>query len=429
MRVVLSSIGPGPYKEIEYYWAPSGEQPIACKTGLFPLAVDHFFRPERFLLAATAEACSGDACRRIGEVVGDRFTLVEIPDGKNEMELWCVFEILSEAVPAGAEVILDVTHGFRSLPLLFYGVLTYLGVSRSVRVERIVYGAYDAREKGTDGVTRAPVFDLTVLADLQEWVHAVDAFRVRSDAERLVELLEKAHRRPWLTRESEDSAVPHRLQRMARCLRDFSRALRLTRALDALEQAAKVRTLACQVEQEAAVWAKPFSHILASVAAEIDSLAMDKPSDLGVEALRRQLALVKHYVAKDLIVQAVLLSREWLVNWLAWRCGDSDWLDLERRRRLEYAASRAARKWRGQPEPEDETEKTTKCAPALPDWYKALPEAQEAAELWGDLICARNDIAHCGMNTGPKPSDALSETARRLLGRLERLLERSTSIA
>lgn len=429
MRVVLSSIGRGPYKEVEYCWAPPREQPITYRTALFPLAVDRFFRPGRFLLAATPKACASDACRKIGEAVGDRFTLVEIPDGKSEMELWGVFEILSKAVPAGAEVVLDVTHGFRSLPLLFYGVLTYLGTSSSVRVERVVYGAHDAGETGPDGVTRAPVFDITVLADLQEWVHAVDAFRVRSDAQRLVELLEKAHRRPWLARESEDSAVPRRLQKMAGCLRDFSRSLRLMRALDALEQAERARTLARQVEQEAAVWAKPFSHILTSVAAEVDSLAMDKPSDLGVEALTRQLALVKHYVAKDLIVQGVLLSREWLVNWLAWRCGEADWLDLQGRRRLECALSRAARRLRGQVEPEDETEKAAECASAPPDWFEALPEAQEAAELWGDLTSARNDIAHCGMNTGPKPARALSETAERLLDRLEGLLGRSTSVA
>ncbi|MEW6229312.1 MAG: TM1812 family CRISPR-associated protein, partial [Bacillota bacterium] len=280
---------------------------------------------------------------------------------------------------------------------------------------------------GPDGVTRAPVFDITVLADLQEWVHAVDAFRVRSDAQRLVELLEKAHRRPWLARESGDSAVPRRLQKMAGCLRDFSRSLRLMRALDALEQAERARTLARQVEQEAAVWAKPFSHILTSVAAEVDSLAMDKPSDLEVEALTRQLALVKHYVAKDLIVQGVLLSREWLVNWLAWRCGEADWLDLQGRRRLECALSRAARRLRGQVEPEDETERTAERGPAPPDWFEALPEAQEAAELWDDLTSARNDIAHCGMNTGPKPAHALGETAKRLLGRMEGLLESSTS--
>ncbi len=427
MRVVLSSIGPGPYKEVEYCWAPPGEQPTAYRTALFPLAVDHFFRPERLLLAATPKACAGDACRKIEEAVGDRLILVKIPEGKTEKELWDVFEILSKAVPPDAEVILDVTHGFRSLPLLFYGVLTYLGRSSGVHLERIVYGAYDAGETGPDGVTRAPVFDITVLADLQEWLHAVDAFIDRSDAKRLVELLERAHRRPWLARESEDSAVPHKLQNMAGCLREFSRSLRLMRALDALQQAAKARTLARQVEQEAAVWAKPFSHILASVAAEIDSLAMDKPSDLGVEALRRQLALVKHYVAKDLIVQAVLLGREWLVNWLAWRSGETSWLDLQGRRRLECALSRAARGLRGQAEPEDETEKTEKCAPEPPDWYKAVPEAQEAAELWDDLASARNDVAHCGMNRRPKSARALSETTDRLLGRLERLLDKRTS--
>ncbi len=429
MRVALSSIGLGSYDEVEYFWTPPGEQPIAYRTTLFPLAVDYFFRPERFLLAVTPKACAGDACRRIGEAIGDRLSLVRIPDGKTEEELWDVFERLCAAVPHEAQVTLDVTHGFRSLPLLFYGVLAYLGRSSGVHLERIVYGAFDARETGPDGVTRAPVFDITVLADLQEWLHAVDAFQVRSDAERLAGLLQRAHRRPWLARASDDSPVPRRLQKMAGNLREFSRSLRLTRALDALEQAAKVQELVREVEDEAATWAKPFSHILASVASEIECIAMDKPRALSVEALRRQLALVRHYVTKDLTVQAVLLAREWLVNWLAWRCGETNWLDRDRRRRLEGALWSASRRHKQADPMDDEPEEMAKCPPEPPDWYTALPGMEEAAGLWEDLILVRNDVAHCGMNSGPKSARALSETAGRLLDCLERLLERSTSVA
>jgi hypothetical protein len=63
----------------------------------------------------------------------------------------------------------------------------------------------------------------------------------------------------------------------------------------------------------------------------------------------------------------------------------------------------------------------------LPSWYKALPEAREAAaELWGRLTDLRNDVAHCAMNDSPAPADSINERAKQLVQRLERLLTGSS---
>jgi CRISPR-associated DxTHG motif protein len=407
MLVALSTIGPTDYKEIEYSWASGGQEPRTCRTALFPLAVVDFFQPEELLLMVTPEACNHKNCHKIRQNLGGRLQLVDIPPGRTEDELWEIFDKVSEAVPEGAEVILDVTHAFRSLPLLIFGVITYLRRTKGVRLERIVYGAYEARETGPDGVPRAPVFDLTVLADLQEWLQAVDAFTVRSDAEKLADLLEEAHRRPWLARVP---GAPRRLQGIGEHLKKFSRSLRLLRPLDALEAAAKAQKLAQEVEQEAARWAKPFGHVLSRFTKELQPLAADGDvCTLDEEALRRQLALIKHYVEKDLIVQAVLLGREWLVNWLAWQRKEKEWRSRKVREELERTLGSAAQGLRG--------EKVT-----LPSWYKALPEAREAAKLWGRLTDLRNDVAHCAMNDSPAPADSINKRAKQLVQRLERLL-------
>jgi hypothetical protein len=259
-------------------------------------------------------------------------------------------------------------------------------------------------------VPRAPVFDLTVLADLQEWLQAVDAFTVRSDAEKLADLLEEAHRRPWLAGEREAKELPRRLQDMSRWLGTFSRSLRLLRPLDALEAAAEAQKLAHEVKQEAARWAKPFGHVLSRFTEELQPLAADGDvRTLDKKALDRQLALIKHYVEKDLIVQAVLLGREWLVNWLAWQRKDEKWRSRKVREELERTLGSAVQGLRG--------EKVT-----LPSWYKALPEAREAAELWGRLTDLRNDVAHCAMNDSPAPADSINERTKQLVQRLERLL-------
>lgn len=410
MLVALSTIGPTTYKEIEYCWAPRGQEPQTYRTALFPLAVDAFFRPEKLLLMVTPEARTHENRCYIERVLGPRLQLVPIPPGRTEEELWQIFDIVSDAVPEGAEVILDVTHAFRSLPFVIFGVVNYLRRIKRIPLQRIVYGAYEAKETGPDGVQRAPVFDLTMLVDLHEWLQAVEAFTVRSEGQKLADLLAEAHRRPWLSGERGEVELPRQLQRMAGCIKEFSQSVRLLRPLEALEAAARAQTLIRHVEQEAARWAKPFRHILSRLTDELSPLATGDARALDEEGLRRQLSLIKHYVQKDLIVQAVLLGREWLVNWLAWRAGNKPWLNRDTRQELERVLGLAGRRLQ-----EGDTE-------ALPSWYDALPEAGAVADLWRWLTNLRNDVAHCAMNDHPAPCSSIRERAEELVQRLSKLL-------
>ncbi|NPV30703.1 MAG: TIGR02221 family CRISPR-associated protein [Firmicutes bacterium] len=412
MLIVLSTIGPTTYKEIEYCWAPHGQEPRTYRTALFPLAVNVLFQPEKFLLMVTPEAQAHENYHEMERTLGERLQPVPIPLGRTEEELWQIFDIVSDAVPEGAGVIFDVTHAFRSLPFVIFGVINYLRRTRGIRLERIIYGAYEARETGPDGVSRAPVFDLTMLVDLHEWLQAVEAFTVRSEGERLADLLAEAHRRPWLSGERGEGELPRQLQRMARCIKEFSQSVRLLRPLEALDAAARAQTLARQVEQEAARWAKPFRHVLSRLTDELSPLTADDARALDEEGLRCQLSLIRHYIEKDLIVQAVLMEREWLVNWLAWRAGFGKWLNRMVREELERALGLAVQSLK--------KDKVTEAS--VPSWYDLLPEAREVTELWEQLTNLRNDVAHCAMNDCPASPESVIGRAKQMVQELEQLL-------
>jgi CRISPR-associated DxTHG motif protein len=433
MLIALSTIGLGKYDEIEYIWTPPGRDPLVYRTALFPLAVDAFFKPDKHLLIATPEAYRHENCLGIQEELKERLQLVQIPLGRTEEELWQIFDIVSDAVPEGAEIILDVTHAFRSLPFVIFGVINYLRRTKGIRLERIVYGAYDAKETGPDGMWRAPVFDLTMLVDLHEWLQAVEAFTVRSEGQKLADLLAEAHRRPWLSGERGEDELPRQLQRMAGCIKEFSQSVRLLRPLEALEAAARAQTLARQVEQEAARWAKPFRHVLSRLTDELSPLVTGDARTLDEEGLRHQLSLIKHYVEKDLVVQAVLLCREWLVNWLAWRVREQKWLDRNvREGKLAFTLNRvmphravvtrnAANSHTAQ-SAENVSDGDIQGRTGVPPWFDALPEAHEAAELWSEVTNLRNDVAHCAMNDCPASPSSIRKRAEELVQRLSKLL-------
>ncbi len=111
------------------------------------------------------------------------YTMLSIPEGQNEKEIMDIFMILMDALEAGDQVYLDITHSFRSLPLLQTVILNYAKVLKDIRVERIVYGAFETlgpvKEVEQKPVEQrvAPVFDLTPYDALLDWARAVDIFQ------------------------------------------------------------------------------------------------------------------------------------------------------------------------------------------------------------------------------------------------------------
>lgn len=112
------------------------------------------------------------------QVLGDKSRVLLIPYGLDKQEHYDIFQVLTEAfksLPDGEEVYLDVTHGFRSLPLFSLTSLLYLQdvLQTSVRLEKIYYGMLEASGE-FDGKT--PVVDLSLVFEIQNWIKAAYAF-------------------------------------------------------------------------------------------------------------------------------------------------------------------------------------------------------------------------------------------------------------
>ena len=116
--------------------------------------------------------------------------ITNIPDGNNEEQLFkifnTVFEKIFKDIKEGdeTELYFDVTHSFRSLPMLALVMANYVKFLRNVKVKSITYGNYEARTKvGTKEIQtksglikrdkyEAPIIDLTPLSQIQDWTFA-----------------------------------------------------------------------------------------------------------------------------------------------------------------------------------------------------------------------------------------------------------------
>ncbi len=399
---VLTFLGIGRYEPVTYVWQDErGEH--SCATHLFPEAVARIFEPEKVLVFVTPQAKAHEHFQTLAQQLGDLLQPVDIPEGKSEAELWEIFDCVVTSVEKGDTVLLDITHAFRSIPMIVFAVAAYLRRTKGVKIERIVYGAYEARDENN----RARVFDLTPLLDLLDWLSGAEFFLQRSDATLLAERLRTVHQQAWKAQASDD--LPRRLQSVATKLRSLSQALHLARPCDVMRNAYELLPMLQETASEAQRWAKPFAVILEQVRSEVAKFAHDAPDRLDRENLRRQLTLIEHFVEKGLLVQAILLAREWVVSWVALQKGDGDWLDENyREQQIEHALGASA---------------AQKHKPVeVPEWLDSLPKSGEVAKLWDWFTQLRNDVAHCGMRKDAAGISSIKQRAKEITERLKALM-------
>ena len=97
---------------------------------------------------------------------------INIPDGKNEHEIWDIFEIIFDSLENDDELYFDLTHGFRYLPMLVLVLGNYAKTLKNIKVHHISYGNFEARNSENE----APIIKLNTLSTLQDWSSASNVY-------------------------------------------------------------------------------------------------------------------------------------------------------------------------------------------------------------------------------------------------------------
>lgn len=129
-----------------------------------------------------------DSLNSILKNLGLRCTVegVSIPDGQNEMEMWDIFSTIFGLLKDGDELYFDLTHGFRTLPMLLLVLGNYAKFLKNTRIAYMSYGNWEARENDV-----APIIDLLPLVALQDWTTAASSFRETGRVEILCSFLKE----------------------------------------------------------------------------------------------------------------------------------------------------------------------------------------------------------------------------------------------
>lgn len=126
--------------------------------------------------------------QRLTHKLGIPVQCLLIPYARDETEQAAILTDLACHLHAGEEVILDVTHGFRHLPMLALVAARYLQRVRGVQIREVYYGALEM----TDSVTeRTPVLRLSTMLRMLDWVDALAVYEASGNYGIFAPLLEQ----------------------------------------------------------------------------------------------------------------------------------------------------------------------------------------------------------------------------------------------
>ncbi len=218
-KVLISTLGRGQKENGKYdykegvYFLPDGRE---VRTKLVSKALIDYIKPDEIYILGTRESLWDLADELIGS-----YRKVLIPYGINKEEFWEMFRIINKEVDvSGKDIYLDITHGFRTIPLLVSTVVNLFSKVKGARVKGLFYGIFEAKdEKG-----RIPVVDLLPILELNEWIEGFTLFKNYGDGDFLAELIEEklSGLKPEFRREAGD------LKKLSKLLRKYSQAVGFT---------------------------------------------------------------------------------------------------------------------------------------------------------------------------------------------------------
>ncbi|NLY77780.1 MAG: TIGR02221 family CRISPR-associated protein [Tissierellia bacterium] len=181
-RKFLSFLGTTDYQACTYKYGPSEDLKWFTKyiqEALLRIFCSDWTKEDTAVIFVTDKAeklnwyNEDDENRRLKTIMEElniNVKAVSIPEGKTEDEIWQIFHIVTNEIEDDDEVIFDITHSFRSIPMLALVVLNYAKVVKNAKLLGIYYGAFEPNNDS------AVIFDLTPLNDILEWSQAVHVF-------------------------------------------------------------------------------------------------------------------------------------------------------------------------------------------------------------------------------------------------------------
>jgi len=344
-----------------------------------------------------------------------------IPDGHNEDELWEIFNIILDELEEGDEVILDITHSLRYLPMLTFIVINYARLVKGCNLKAIYYGAFDVlgpayqvRELPLKE-RNAPIFDLTSFISLFDWTMAIDRYVGTGDAS-LVKKLTSTET-GLINREIQDLAEPgsdkalifrdpNALRALAKSMDNFSNVVATCRGPELMDAITSLKEdIDIVVENASHEKIKPMAPLMEMIESRFKSFSYDDEYANLIETAR-------WCYENKMYQQGFTILHEGLIGYICEKW-EFDKMDKEERKKVtSYIHNKDKdsdiRNYKG--------------------LGLSLKDEERLFKLIYDITGSRNDINHAGWGGNTTRINVLQNNLKYFIHRAETILVNKSNI-
>lgn len=341
---------------------------------------------------------------------------IDFKNGSTEEEIMENFLTIVKNLKEDDEVVFDITHSFRSLPMLTLVALIYAGTLKNIKTTGIYYGAFEVlgypkyvKENIPVEKRIAPIFDLTPYAHLIEWTFAVDEFLKYGMVERLHELI-KDKVNPILKETKGKDQKARAVRDLAQTLKNLVMNIYTCRCTK-IEEIRLEKIFSNLSEGD---FMPPFVPLAQKVRDKIQPFASEDPWQKG-------LAAVEWCIEHNLIQQGYTILEEAAISEVGRIMGieniseDKDERGFVSSLLSVTAQKKPPEKWSGILSERKEEAKR---------WQKIGGDAfSELAKEFNNLANIRNDINHCGCREEPINPNELKKKLSQLYKNIKERME------
>ena len=340
------------------------------------------------------------------------FEGVSIPDGKDETEMWKIFETTYRLLNDGDELYFELTHSFRYLPMLMLVLGNYAKFVKKASVCSITYGNYEARNVSTN---EAPIVNLLPLSSLQDWTFATADFLKNGYADRLVELANRGLN-PLMRFDETRTDDTKRLKSFVNNLKSFSLDIQTCRGLNIIE-ASTIKMIKADINSLNKIVIPQLKPVLQQVSESVASF-----DDSG--SVMNALKAAQWCFNNQLYQQATTFLEEGIIGYFCLRHD----IDINDNNKRDLVTSAFSIKGQGIPEEKWRVKD---------DWKQLLCEIVNDELLsdsgivntFNSIAQLRNDYNHCGMRKSVLKPNTIKDNISSYLHSINLLLTPSNNIA
>ncbi len=335
-KIFISFLGTNKYIPCNYYFMDKNKNYVKNVEFIQEALIEIFFKQKYdnslflfFLTKKAKEVNWNNLETRIKNKVSNFFQIkpIDIPDGKSEKEIWEIFEKVYENIPEKSSIIFDITHAFRSIPMLAISLLNYAKVLKNIKVEGIYYGAVETlgTRKEIENMPlnqrNAPIFELTQFNELIDWSNAAYDFINYGIATKLKEMnIEKI--KPVLKATKGKDEIAQKIRFISNELDKISLSLSTVRGKEIYEDLnfTKIREYLKEIKDNIKI--QPFKPLVVKI--------NNKISDFEKGDIKNLFLASKFCYEHNLIQQSITILQEAIITYYCEKF-NFNYTDLEKR--------------------------------------------------------------------------------------------------